>query len=363
MKNKEKDLLLLEQLVLEGASQVVVNDASFEIFENSFTIHKDNINPSIDEWISMGFSFSIVDSDTYLVYIPNNWKSYIADARMVIILDENGNERAHVSFGSYNDASKMTMNMVKRYSVFVEHDLKSEGSQSTLVERVYFGNPNEKLFYAGKTEYYTNMSDAERRNANEQFDLVCEVARKYADAYYPEWKDVTAYWGKDSSLKQMSRVSHLYDGKKVCFSYINDEDSENIVQGFSNGLLWEPIYEVPILQRDDIDSYIEKRLGVNNGIVFVYELPDNYEYNGDLIEAKYITKAKRLSTGTWFSNPENVVCENPVGKIETKFQLDRWINYNRKNLFKYACLKMKLAIALKKDYGMNNGISFKLKDE
>lgn len=364
MKNyKEKDLLLLEQLVLEGASQFVVRDASYEIFENGFKISKDNIIPSIEEWMYMGFTFNIVDDNTYLVYVPKNWKTYVVNSKNGIILDEKGNERVHVSCNLVDNTPSTTMRMVKRYSVFVEHDLKQNSEGSTLVENIYFGNPNEKLFYAGKVKYFTNMNSTEKKKADEKFDLICNVAKRYANAFYPKWKDVTAYWEKDSVLKQIAKITDIYDGKKVCFSHINSEDCEDIINGFNNGLLWEPMYEVPVSKRDDIDSYIEERLGVNNGIVFIYELPEDYDYYNDLIEGKHITKAKRLSTGTWFTNPENINYEMTSSNVENKDQFDRWLNYNRKRIAKYASLKLKLAMDIRRDYGTKNILKLKNKDK
>ena len=49
--------------------------------------------------------------------------------------------------------------------------------------------------------------------------------------------------------------------------------------------------------------------------------------------------------------------------VENKDQFDRWLNYNRKRIAKYASLKLKLAMDIRRDYGTKNILKLKNKDK
>ena len=360
---KEKDLLLLERLVMDGASSVILEDALEEFCENGFKIKKQNVIPSVENWWGSGFVFCELDEDTYFVCIPAGWKAYSVNGNSGKILDKDGNVRVVLS-GSFNDStSNITMKMVNKYSVFVEHEYKFEDDKKSLIESIYFGNPSEKLFYAGKVEYFSNMDNRVRRVADEKFKLICSIAEKFGDAFYSEWKNPKAYWSDLLYLKPLKKLSaNEIDTGRICFKYIDNESSQSILNAFNNGVTCACMNGIPEQCLDNMESYIKNVYDVENGIAIVFELPSDFSLDNSYISSKNIIRAIRLSNGTTFDNPERINCDI-AGSIENKEQLNRWINFNRRNIAKYASLKFKLAMALKKEFKEDKGFSFTKKGE
>ena len=139
---------------------------------------------------------------------------------------------------------------------------------------------------------------------------------------------------------------------KYYLVYINDENCENLLNVFEHGMRVEELVELPIEYLKDIDKFVENNFNFNEGLIFVCELSKNIEEDNLLINNCSICSAKRISTGTWFNNPENIIFIRN-SEIENKEQLNRWINYNRKKFAQYAYSKILLNIKLIRDYGSN----------
>jgi hypothetical protein len=146
--------------------------------------------------------------------------------------------------------------------------------------------------------------------------------------------------------------SYGYPNAENAVVYINDENCENLLNVFEHGMRVEELVELPIEYLKDIDKFVENNFNFNEGLIFVCELSKNIEEDNLLINNCSICSAKRISTGTWFNNPENIIFIRN-GEIENKEQLNRWINYNRKKFAQYAYSKILLNIKLRRDYGSN----------
>ena len=140
---------------------------------------------------------------------------------------------------------------------------------------------------------------------------------------------------------------------KYYLSYIPLEDYEILLNIFNNGNYNNDLIEVPNDALYDLDTFISLNIDYKEGIVFLCKLPESY--NDMFVNKQYFEKAKRLSTGTWFSNPESIIYENNIAEIENKEQLNRWIYFNKKKFIQYAYLKWKLCNFIKKDYEIELG--------
>lgn len=144
--------------------------------------------------------------------------------------------------------------------------------------------------------------------------------------------------------------------KKYYISFVPSESPECLLNIFNNGSNVSELLEVSKDYLNDLDVFISLNIEHEEGFVFLCELP--VDYQDEFVDKQYFVKAKRLSSGTWFDNPEVITYGGP-SKIENKEQLNRWILFNRKRFIQYAYAKLKLAKKLEKDYGENQ--SFVLK--
>ena len=128
------------------------------------------------------------------------------------------------------------------------------------------------------------------------------------------------------------------------------EEFEFFVDVFNNGYSVKNLIKVSEEYIRDIDLFMQLSLEFKDGIVFLIEVPNNYTIENDFIPKEYFIKAKRLSTGTWFTNPSSIVYESTTGLITNKEELNRWILFNRKRFLQYAYLSRKLVKDIKLDY-------------
>ena len=143
---------------------------------------------------------------------------------------------------------------------------------------------------------------------------------------------------------------------KYYISYVSSESVESLLEIFNNGGNVSGLLEFSSEYLNDIDTFISLNIENNEGFVFLCEVP--VDFQSDFINKEYFVGAKRLSTGTWFDNPESITYGGP-SKIENKEQLNRWILFNRKRFIQYAYAKIKLVKKVEKDYGKNQSFGLK----
>lgn len=165
-----------------------------------------SMRPEKEIWEQLGFKFSEIEDDDILydATLPEGWSMQATEHAMWInILDPNGRIRGKMFYKAafYDRRADMSLNC--RYDIYTEHVDKD---YSTRI--VYFGNPEEKLFVAGQIKRRNSTGEEGLKAYREEQELR-EIATKWANENYPDWKNVNAYWDlptkKESKTKKHTK--------------------------------------------------------------------------------------------------------------------------------------------------------------
>jgi len=158
------------------------------------------MNPSQEVWEKLGFKFTEIPGDDvlYSADLPEGWTMRTTSLYGSEIVDQNGNVRASMFYkASFYDRTAY-MSLTARYGVRTDYRTVEEGE----ISEIYFGNENEKLFVAGVVIKNNDMTDEERKAKREEERELSIKAETYANEYYPDYQDVTAYWDDEPAKKK-----------------------------------------------------------------------------------------------------------------------------------------------------------------
>ena len=194
MKNREElDALMTLLRAMDGEKNVIEHmEAEGQKTAVRNVMMAKNMRPSREEWEELGFIFTEIPGDDVLcsAIMPEGWSMRATDHSMWNeILDENGIIRGSMFYKAAFYDRSAHMNLECRYKVSV----CSVGDDYSTTE-VYFGNSNEKLFVAGQVHIPKDATREERLAKYADEERLRDIARKFADENYPDWKNVHAYW-------------------------------------------------------------------------------------------------------------------------------------------------------------------------
>ena len=200
MKNKEEiDALMMFARIMSGEKNIVEHmESEGQQYAVSNTMMAKRMRPSIEEWENLGFRFTDIPGDSVLceATMPEGWSMRATSHSMWNeIIDENGMKRGSMFYkAAFYDRSAHMM-LEHRYGVCT---IYVDEEQTT--REVYFGDSNEKLFVAGQVYMSGEESREEAKAKYEELDRLEDLARKYGDENYPDWRNVHAYWDNDKVL-------------------------------------------------------------------------------------------------------------------------------------------------------------------
>lgn len=187
----DKDIYMLLGLAMGGEKNAI------EIMEkkgqmdavNSSRVSK-RMNPEKSVWESLGFKFEDIPGDDVLckAELPEGWQIVPTDHQMWNrIVDQNGMVRANMFYKAsfYDRDSHMSLKC--RYSVFSQYDKEDN-------EKICFGNEDEVLFCAGQVYKAVEETSEEYKKESDSRNKLYEMAEKFAEINYPDWKNPLAYW-------------------------------------------------------------------------------------------------------------------------------------------------------------------------
>ena len=179
---------VLEHMEKEGQKRAVNN-----------TMVAKKMFPSRKKWEELGFTFTDIPGDNLLcnATLPEGWKLEATDHSMWNnFIDEQGRERGSMFYKAAFYDRDAHMQLYNRYKVIKDY------LDDHVTTEVYFGNPEEKLFVAG--QIHKDYSSQESIDAYfDELERLQYLADNFANLYYPNWRDETAYWDdeKDISLE------------------------------------------------------------------------------------------------------------------------------------------------------------------
>ena len=156
------------------------------------------MNPDREEWEKLGFTFSEIPGDSVLcnATLPKGWRLEASDHPMWnYIYDEKGRKRGQMFYKSSFYDRDANMSLYHCYSVCSDYI----DEEHTTTE-IYFGNEHEKLYVAGQVHTPKHATREEYIAKNEEENRLRKLAQNFAEEYYPDYKDVTAYWDDDKEL-------------------------------------------------------------------------------------------------------------------------------------------------------------------
>ena len=157
-----------------------------------------NMIPKKEEWEKLGFVFEDIGDDVlYKATLPEGWNLVLTDNLMwVEIVDDNNLKRGSIFYKLTNHNMNAHMALECRYDIYSEYIDENQNEKE-----IYFGNPNEKLFVAGMFDYCDNdKRDVVVKNYFFENQLK-DLAKAYANEYYPNWHNVNAYWNEKELTK------------------------------------------------------------------------------------------------------------------------------------------------------------------
>ncbi len=183
----------------QNALEHMEQEEQRETVQNIFLAR--DMYPEQSEWEQLGFAFYDIPNDNvlYRATLPEGWTLRSTEHVMGYeIVDENGFVRANMSYKSAIYDRYANMGLKTKYNVESEYTLE----ETSRTVEIYFGNKQEKLFVAGKLTLKSNASREEFRAYMDEQDRLKALAMAYADEYYPQWRNVHAYWDKEKTKKQ-----------------------------------------------------------------------------------------------------------------------------------------------------------------
>ncbi len=193
---EEAEMLMMILRALDGEKDVVRNmeaEGQRYAVNNAFLAKK--MGPSREAWEKLGFEFIDDPDDKVLIEakLPEGWSIRATDHSMWNdIVDGNGYVRGTMFYKSSFYDRDAHMDLCRRYGIhsdYVDEDYTTS--------EIYFGNRNEKIFVAGQVCIPRGLSAEERQSKTEEKDRLFDMAKEFADKYYPNWEDVNAYWDLD----------------------------------------------------------------------------------------------------------------------------------------------------------------------
>ena len=180
---------VLEHMEKEGQQRAVNN-----------TMVAKKMFPARENWEELGFTFTDIPGDNVLckATLPEGWEMVAIDHSMWNnIIDEQGRVRGSMFYKAafYDREARMELN--QRYRIIIDY------LDDHVTTEVYFGNPKEKVFVAGQI-HKADFSSQESIDAYyDELRRLENLTKNYANLYYPNWRDETAYWDdeKDISLE------------------------------------------------------------------------------------------------------------------------------------------------------------------
>lgn len=154
-------------------------------------------DPNKSVFEELGFKFTEddnkkPDSILCLTLLPVGWSlRKTTDPTTCEILDENKRVRGITTYDVTNNTGYTKLN--RRYQIHTTDAVTKSGEK---VRKVYFGSREEVIFSSGSLLLGYYSQDVE----DSTVESFTKSAREYADEYYPDWCDVTAYWGDDLTL-------------------------------------------------------------------------------------------------------------------------------------------------------------------
>ena len=199
MNNKdEAEMLMMILRALDGEKNVVENmEAEGQRYAVNNALLARKMRPSREAWEKFGFEFIDDYEDEVLIEakLPEGWSIRATDHSMWNeIVDANGYVRGNMFYKSSFYDRDAHMDLCRRYGIhsdYVDEDYTTS--------EIYFGNRNEKIFVAGQVCIPRGLSAEERKAKSEEKDRLFDMAKEFADKYYPNWEDVNAYWDLDKN--------------------------------------------------------------------------------------------------------------------------------------------------------------------
>lgn len=183
---------VIENMEFEGQQRAIQN-----------TMMAKEMIPSREVWENLGFTFVDTDYDDVLceATLPEGWSIKATEHSMWSdIIDGNGMKRGSMFYKSSFWDRNAHMNLSCRYGVCIDY-IGDDNS----IEEIYFGNDQEKLFVAGQIHRSSDYNRDSILTRLEEEDQLTTAAEKFGDEFYPDWRNVNAYWDdvkeNKSSLK------------------------------------------------------------------------------------------------------------------------------------------------------------------
>ena len=194
----EAEMLMMILRALDGEKNVIENmEAEGQRYAVNNALLARKMRPSREAWEKFGFEFIDDYEDEVLIEakLPEGWSIRATDHSMWNeIVDANGYVRGKMFYKSSFYDRDAHMDLCRRYGIrsdYVDEDYTTS--------EIYFGNRNEKIFVAGQVCIPRGLSAEERKAKSEEKDRLFDMAKEFADKYYPNWEDVNAYWDLDKN--------------------------------------------------------------------------------------------------------------------------------------------------------------------
>ena len=162
-----------------------------------------NLQGQKDTLEQLGFKFYDYSpiKGMYSTIMPEGWS--LVPTQNVLwtnIVDDNNLIRGLIYYNPIKGKSAVTLK--NRYGIHTETTKTNTPKGLVVEKRVYFGEEGNMLHIAGYVG--ANMNEENAEEILKQVELFESVAKAYADKHYPNWEDVTLYWGTPKS-KQYTR--------------------------------------------------------------------------------------------------------------------------------------------------------------
>lgn len=194
----EAEMLMMILRMLDGEKNVIENmEAEGQRYAVNNALLAKKMGPSREAWEKLGIEFNDEYDDEVLIEakLPEGWSVRATDHSMWNdIVDANGYVRGKMFYKSSFYDRDAHMDLCRRYGIHSDYV-----DEDYAIEEIYFGNRNEKIFVAGQVSIPRGLSVEERKARSEKRNRLFDMAKEFADKYYPNWEDVNAYWDLDKN--------------------------------------------------------------------------------------------------------------------------------------------------------------------